>query len=239
MQLLIRFVKVWRQIWRTDHQGSGYGLQRSDLALEWKSGQGKVGFLWGAVTGICHVNFSPLKAQKFDPYCIASMWVWQLFDQECICFCIRAYQLHGTPALCHCQKSRNVFPGTVDARSIVTYVEGYGCCRTRKSQITADLPSSSHIFVAHTFACLVMTRISSPDYLCILCEAAPSPKCHVFHTPEIYFHSIITKCVIIWKLKDESGVLCRKRLFPAKVTRNFSLSCDLCEWDLVYYLIHP
>ena len=51
---------VWRQIWVNDHLSCSFGLRRSHLALKWKSKQGKVRFLWGAVT--FHVNFSPLKA---------------------------------------------------------------------------------------------------------------------------------------------------------------------------------
>ena len=46
---------MWRQIWGNDHLSCGFGLQRSHLALNWKSGQGKVGFHWGVITGTFHI----------------------------------------------------------------------------------------------------------------------------------------------------------------------------------------
>ena len=55
-----------RQIWENSHISCSFGLRRSHLALKWKSGQAEVGFCWGAVTGIFHVNFSSMEAQKCD-----------------------------------------------------------------------------------------------------------------------------------------------------------------------------
>ena len=65
---LFNVATVWKQIWGYDHLSCGFVLQWSHLTLKWKSGQGKVGFRWGAVTVIFHVNFSPLEAHNFDPY---------------------------------------------------------------------------------------------------------------------------------------------------------------------------
>ena len=59
---------VRRQIWENDHLSCVFGLRRYHLALEWKSGHGKVGFRLGAVTSVFHVNFSQLEAQKLHPY---------------------------------------------------------------------------------------------------------------------------------------------------------------------------
>ena len=61
-------VTLRRQIWGSSHISYDFGLRPSHLALKWKSGQSKVGFHWVAVTGTFHVNFSTLKAQKFDAY---------------------------------------------------------------------------------------------------------------------------------------------------------------------------
>ena len=61
-------VTVRRQLGGNDHLSCSFEFWRSHLALKWKSGQGKVRFRWGAVTGTFHVNFSALEAQKFDPY---------------------------------------------------------------------------------------------------------------------------------------------------------------------------
>ena len=68
MQLLIRTSNNAKADLENDHLTCGFGLRRSHLALKWKSGQGKVGFRWGAVTGTFHINFSPLEAQKCDTY---------------------------------------------------------------------------------------------------------------------------------------------------------------------------
>ena len=77
---------VWRQISGNAHLSCGFGLRRSHLALKWKSGQGKVSFSWGAVTGTFHVNFSPLEKQTCYPkqfYCLKSRCN-NHFVQECI-----------------------------------------------------------------------------------------------------------------------------------------------------------
>ena len=69
-----------------DHLSCGLDFNDLHLELKWKSGQGKVKFLWGAVTCTYHVNFSPLEAQKFDPYRFHWLkWGWNnLLFQECI-----------------------------------------------------------------------------------------------------------------------------------------------------------
>ena len=46
VQLLFELDTVRRQIWGNDHLSCGFGLWWSHLALKWKSGQVKVGFLW-------------------------------------------------------------------------------------------------------------------------------------------------------------------------------------------------
>ena len=68
MQLLIRTSHNAKADLENDHLSCGFGLRRSHLSLKWKSGQDKVGFRWGAVTGTFHINFSPLEAQKCDTY---------------------------------------------------------------------------------------------------------------------------------------------------------------------------
>ena len=52
-----------RPISGDDHLSCNFGLRLSHLALKRKSGQGKVGFRWGAVTGTFHVNCSPLEGK--------------------------------------------------------------------------------------------------------------------------------------------------------------------------------
>ena len=61
---LLELATVLRQIWGNDHLICSFGLGQPHLALEWKSGQGKARFHWGAVTVTFRVNFSPLEAQK-------------------------------------------------------------------------------------------------------------------------------------------------------------------------------
>ena len=82
-------VTVRRQLGGNDHLSCSFEFWRSHLALKWKSGQGKVRFRWGAVTGTFHVNFSALEAQKFDPYRFYC-FIWgvnNIFFQECTMDC--------------------------------------------------------------------------------------------------------------------------------------------------------
>ena len=62
---IIRIISEnWEKKYAIVDSSCGFGLWRSNLAFEWESGQGKVRFRWGTF----HVNFSPLEAQKVDPY---------------------------------------------------------------------------------------------------------------------------------------------------------------------------
>ena len=67
IRLMVQTCYIGRQVWENDHLSCRFGLRRSHLALNWKSGKGEVGFHWRAVTCIFDVNFSPLETQRFDP----------------------------------------------------------------------------------------------------------------------------------------------------------------------------
>ena len=86
---------VRRQIWGNDNLSCGFGNWRSQLALKWKSGLGKVGFLWGAVIGRFCVNFSPLETQKFHPYRFYCLKWGVTFSQECIISIIQSWIIHN------------------------------------------------------------------------------------------------------------------------------------------------
>ena len=64
MQLLIQTCRSEETDLGNDHLSCGFGLRWSYLALEWESGQGKVGFRWEVVTVTFYVNFSLLEAKN-------------------------------------------------------------------------------------------------------------------------------------------------------------------------------
>ena len=86
---------VRRQIWGNDNISCGFGNWRFQLALKWKSGQVKVGFLWGAVIGKFCVNFSPLETQTWHPYRFYCLKWGVTFSQECIISIIQSWIIHN------------------------------------------------------------------------------------------------------------------------------------------------
>ena len=78
---------MWREILRNDHLSCGFEIRRSHMALKWKSGLGKVGFYWGAVTGTMLISAHWKHKNSIHIFSIApNAAVTTLFFQECIYF---------------------------------------------------------------------------------------------------------------------------------------------------------